>query len=510
MLVGVAASAACDADPTRAPTDAGPAPELEGAPLMTDADRRRWSLLTVPREGGVARVRALDEPGRVTWEGETRLPAAREIRLLEGPTVLLRAPDGAVHRYEPRSDRLSRVGSVAGAARWSGWDRYGLWIDGDGSSLLEVGPEGTWRYELGARLRWAAPVEEGRVAAVVEEDGETALWLVARGADEPEARARDGFAPPGLVTAWGKRLVLADSAAGRLRVFAVPSLTEVGQVEVGGPVTAMAASPSSHEIYVAVDDPPRLMRVRRFGRQVHEMAELPRRVRELRTAVLGGAVLGHDGSGVFRVPVEGGDTVRVAGDWREDLPLELPDGGILVSREGGPALWTAGGERTLDVAGDRAWAPVRWNPAPPPVVTDRIAGSGDEPEATPAPDSARGDSVPAGEGDTLRTGARDTVPPAPPEAEGEAPEPGFYAVVTAARDTGGVRSLLDRLAGAGYPTAVQTYRDDAGRRWHRGLVGPYQERSGAEAAARQLRRERGMTAWITELRAGVTTEEIFR
>lgn len=498
LLTAALAAAGCEGSPEHPAASAGGAPEVEGAARLMDAGPDRWSLLTVPRDGGTARVRALDDPSTVIWEGRTELPPAREVRLVDGPVVLLVSGNGTVRRYDPRADRLSRVGSVASGARWSGWSRYGVWAEADRSSLLEVGPEGSWRYELGARPRWAAPVEEGRVAALVEEGDGSVLWLVGRGESQPRARARDGFSTPGLVTAWGRRLVLPAGEA--VRFYAVPSLTASGEVSVDGPVTAMAASPSSHELYVAADDPPRLMRVERFGMRAREMTGLPRAARALRPSVLGGSVLVHDGTAPLRVPLGGGDTVRTAGSWREDLPLALPDGRVVVLRDGSAALWSPGaGAEPLDVPAGRRWAAVRWNPAPPPVVADRV-------EAGARADTAAPDDTAAG---TSGGAAPDTAPSGAGEGETPAP-PGFYAVVTAARERGGVRDLLDRLEGAGYPVEVQIHRDDAGRRWYRGLVGPYQERRGAEAAARQLRRERGTSAWVTEVRAGATTEEIFR
>lgn len=510
LLAAAVAAAACDGGPGR-PEGAGTAPDVEGTALITGAGPDRWSLLTIPRDGGVARARALDEPARVVWEGSTRLPPAREVRLVEGPVVLLVGRDGALRRYDPRADRLSRVGELAEGARWAGWDRYGLWVEPDRSGLLAVGPEGSWRFELAARPRWAMPVEGGRVAALVEEGEGGSLWLVDRGGSEPQARARDGFAAPGLVTAWGRRLAL--SAGGEVRFYAVPSLTASGAVSVGGPITAMAASPSSHELYVAVDDPPRLMRVERFGMRAEEMTALPRPATAVRPSVLGGTVLLHDGRAPLRVPVGGGDTARTAGGWRGDLPLALPDGRVVTVREDdGAALWSRdGGAEPLDAPADRRWAAVRWNPAPPPVVADRVSGTasadspgtgGAAPDTAPlAPDTA---PAPGAEAPAPATGE------AAPDTARDAPPPGFYAVVAAAREPDGVRELLDRLEGAGYPVAIQLHRDDAGRTWHRGLVGPYDDRSGAEAAARQLRRERGTSAWVTELRAGATTEQIFR
>lgn len=502
LLAAALAAAGCDGGPEPPAEVRGGAPDGEGADLLAGGGPDRWSLLTVPLDGGVARARALDDPARVVWEGRTELPPAGEMRVVAGPTVLLRSGDGGVHRYDPRGDRLTRVGTVAEGARWAGWDRYGLWVESERSSLLEVGPEGSWRYELAGQPIWATPVEEGRVAALLASEEETALWLVGRGESEPEARARGDFTPPGLVTAWGRRLVL--PSGNTVRFLAVPSLTASGEVSVGGPVTAIASSPSTHELYVGVDDPPRLMRVARFAMESRELTGLPRPARELRLSVLGGAVLVHDGGAPLLVPVGGDDTLRTAGRWRDDLPMALPDGRVIVLRESGPALWSPDGEVTpLDVPADRRWAAVLWNPAPPPVVAGQV--SGQAPADTPGASGAERDAVvDSAEGDG--TQRPDTSSAAAPEP----PSPGFYAVMTAAREAEGVYDLLDRLSSAGYPTQIQVHRDDAGRRWYRALVGPYEERSGAEAAARQLHRERGASAWVTEVRAGATTEEIFR
>ena len=76
-----------------------------------------------------------------------------------------------------------------------------------------------------------------------------------------------------------------------------------------------------------------------------------------------------------------------------------------------------------------------------------------------------------------------------------------------ARSYPGVLSLTQSLDAAGYPTAIQTHQDDGGIVWYRGLVGPYANREGADAAARQLRRERGLQVWVTEIGTGFPAEE---
>lgn len=501
-------AAGCDgAEPPR-PDGAGP-PDLEGSALQADVAGRDWSLLAVPRDGGTVEARSVEDPSRVVWEGETELPAVDEIHRLEGPLLVLRTPGGAVHRYDPRADTLVRVGSVPDGSRWSGWDRYGVYVDSAGSTLLEIGPDGSWRYQLGAPPSWATPVDGGRVAALVGSGSGSALWLVARGGSEPAARQEGGYALPGLSTAWGRRLVLTGGEGRSVRFVSVSSLTAAGRTPLGGPVSALAASPSSHEIYAGVADPPRLVRINRFVRRVEEMASLPRPPREIRPAVLGDYLLVNDDGEPLMVSLSGDAMQRVAGSWRSDLPMGMPGGRVLLERDGELVTWdpTAGTEaRPVEAPVDRWWTTVRWNPAPPPVVAESLQG---EPAGR---DRARADSL----RDSLAR-AVDSVPVAPPESVGaadtasrEGPPDGFYAVVVAARERAGVEALTTKLREGGYPTAVQVHEDDAGRTWHRGLVGPYRQRSAAEAAARQLRRERGMSVWITEVRAATPTEDIFR
>jgi cell division septation protein DedD len=96
-----------------------------------------------------------------------------------------------------------------------------------------------------------------------------------------------------------------------------------------------------------------------------------------------------------------------------------------------------------------------------------------------------------------------------PAAERDAPgpPPGFYAIVGSARQSEGIRSLTASLEDAGFLTQVHRFRDEAGRTWYRGLVGPFVSRSEAEAASRQLLRERRLEAWVTEIGASGRPEE---
>lgn len=524
--------AGCGGDAGRTGKGRNPAPELEGARLVVGSSVDEWSLLAIPRDGGTVTARSVQDPSRVVWEGSTRLPAVEAVHVLEGPIVVLRTPGGTVHRYDPRADELTEVGEVGEGARWRAWARYGVFVDGGGSSLLHIGPEGSWRYRVSGQPTWASPVEEGKVAVLVDDsEQDPSLWLIRRGESEPESRSGDGYRPPGVSTAWGTRLAMASSGGASVAFVTVPALTRAGQVDVQGGVGALAASPSSHQLYAGSSDPPRVVVIDRFTGTRRTLVELDRAPVDIRPAVLGAFLIVHDGGDPLWVSLAGdeddrrgtADRRRLRAEWREDLPLGTPDGRVLFSREDGLYVWDptgSGGLESVSAPVDRYWTAVRWNPAPPPVTADRLAGrpwagrgAGVDSPPGPGPLPAAGPDTGAAldspgaapaAGDTAGAAADDSV-----SAPGGV-RPGFYAVVAAVQERSGVRRLLEGIARAGYATAIQEHRDDAGRLWYRGMVGPYGSRGAAEAAARELRFQRDLDVWVTEVRAGSTPEEIFR
>lgn len=492
-LAAALAAPACGGDGGGDGERSGP-PELEGAVrLVTSMDR--WSYLAVPRDGGTVQARSISDPSAVLWEGETELPPLTDVRLLDGPLLVLRTGEGEVLRYDPRTERLATLEAVAADAAWSAWNGYGVWRE-EAGGLLEVGPDGSWRYRLAASPLWASPVEGGRMAVLVSTGEGHEVWLVARGASEPEASAGGSFRPPAMTTAWGRRLVL--SAEEGLATLDVPSLSPAGTIELDARPAVLAASPSSHELYAGLAEPASVVRISRFTSEAERMTRLPRPPRAIRPAVLGDFLLVHDGGEPLLLPLDGSGTERLAGDWRTDLPLGTPDGRVLAVVDGELRLLDPDGAEPVPVEApaDRWWAAVPWNPAPPTRVASREAEGREE------------------LGFFADTGAAEADTAGPPteatESGREGPPAGFYAVVTAARDPDGVRRLLEELSGAGYPTELQRYTDDAGRTWYRGMVGSYPAREEAEAAARQLRRERDVDAWITEVRAGTSDEEVLR
>jgi hypothetical protein len=398
------------------------------------------------------------------------------------------------------------VGEVAPEAIWLGDGTVGLYLS-PGGALLEISREGAWSYGLDRDVSWAAPAEGG-VLVLIEEDSERqTVWLLRRNEDEPAETGSAAVHTPGVMTAWGRRAVLASTTDRGLIVLTVTPIEQVGEFDVGGRIVALAASPSTHEIYVSLDAPPRLVAVNRFNLTSRLLADLPGPATAIRPSLFGEGILVAQNGQVARVPVSGGSPVSLGSVWREDLPVGLADGSVVAATEAGIVVLDAesGAETELEGADlDRWWLPVHWNPSSAIVTTDRVPGQVVRAESPEAADTEIGiDSAMMAERLAVAPGLRDEA--AAPEASG--PPPGFYAIVGSARQAAGIRSLVQSLEDAGFATQVQSFPDEAGRTWYRGLVGPYRSRSEAEAASRQLLRERRLEAWVTEVGAGGRPEE---
>lgn len=480
--------------------------ELEGAPLLVGSSLDQWSLVGVPVEGGTVEVRSVRDPSQSVREGSTSLPASLEVRFVGERQVFLRTDEGIVLHYDPEADEVTRIGTVGTDPAFAAWNGFGVYASAEAAALLEIGERDAWSFEVTGRPVWATPVEDGRVAVLVEEsEDRRSLWLLRRGETQPESRAAAAYGPPGLATAWGRRLVFRSPDGDGLRFVSVPSLTAGPEVTLDGRVTALAASPSSHAIYAAIEDPARVVEVNRFSQESRDLGELEDgSITELRASTLGQSVLAHDGDRVWWVTVGETEPASTEAEWRIDLPLVLPDGRVLLAREDGLFLWNpeAGSEPTpLEGASpDRAWGVVRWNPAPEPVAPepDRMADATDaEQEAEEPRTPAAAERDPAALEEERPESAEAEAPPATTDST-RVPT-GYYAVASSAREPEGVQALREDLESSGYPAAFQRHSDDAGRTWYRALVGPYPTRTEAEAAARQLRRERDLAAWVAEI-----------
>ena len=507
LLTLLAASLwACADDSTSGPTPGAAGEAAADRGLFTD-----WALLSVPTAGGPAALHPLADPGGELWSGAVSLPAVDEAVRVAPRLVALRGSDGTVHRYDPAEGAVSELGELAGEARWHGGESGGVWArqGDDGGLVWSLSTGGGVRRTVGRPLRWAGPAEDGVTVALLG-SGPATLVRWPRGGEEPDASLEIAAGPPAEMTAWGRLAVLTRSdEAGVLQIVSVSEMEARERIDVGGPVTALAASPSSHEIYVGVDDPPRLVVVDRFGGDVSTRARLPRTIREIRPGIAGGPPVVWDGQAAHLVPWEDGEPVRLQSAWRSDLPLSLPDGSALVIRDGVVQRALVGdGATSSSGAADRIWIPIRWRAEAEAVSTVdtaeqvAIAASGADTTAG----AAAGDTA-AGAAASSDSAAADSAALSPSL---RVTDPGFYVVLGWSRSPAGILERLRGIRTAGFPVAVQTRRDDAGAEWYRGMVGPYSRRERAQQVAGTLQREHAVEGWVQEVRPGLISDEVFR
>ncbi len=498
---------ACADDSTSGPA-AGAAGEAAAArELSTD-----WALLSVPAAGGSATLHPLADPGRELWSGAVSLPPVERSVRVAPRLVALRGRDGKIHRYDPAEGAVSELGTIGDGARWHGGEGGGVWVErgAEGGVVWSLSTGGAVHRAVDREPRWAAPGADGATVALLG-SGPSTLVRWPRGAEEADASLEIRASPPAEMTAWGRTAVLTRSDGdGVLQVVSVAEMEARERIEVGGPVTALAASPSSHEIYVGLDDPPRLVIVDRFGDEVRTRARLQRPIREIRPGVAGGPPVVWDGQAAHLLPWDGGDPVRLETAWRFDLPVSLPDGSALVLREGAVRRLLAGETASLSSGpSGRLWIPVRWRAEAEVASADDTAGRaaiGASGEDTTAVASA-GDSLAGDAASAADSAATDT---AVLSAGLRVTDPGFYVVLGWSRSPAGIVERLRGIRTGGFPVAVQTRRDDAGAEWYRGMVGPYSRRERARQVAATLQREHAVEGWVQEVRPGLVSDEVFR
>lgn len=462
--------------------------DLHGTELVVGSTLDEWGVLVLAPTGSEALLRPLRAPRETAWEGRTDLPAFEEVHAIGGSSVVMRSGGGTVFRYDPVTDAFETLDlELDGEFHWEGDDRGGAFVDGANGEIAVVLPDRSWRYEVGGQVDWAGVVHEG--IGMLRPGPE--YWFVQHGADAPAVEAGVGVRSPGLVTAWGRRLVFVGAEDGRsIEVLTADSGETVGRIDLGGPVSALAASPSSHELYAGITSPPGIVAINRFSFTQRSLADLDRPPVEIRPSLFGDYLLVHDGERTRRVDLEGGDTTPIPGEWGPDLPLGLPDGVVLIRTDGSVYEVNAVGQiegGPIEEQDDSVWLPVHWTPV--------AGGLSDEIEELPLAVSPGRPAPAAAPPESLQTVA-DTAAANPPSVV-----PGYYAIVGSARQRAGIDELVADLGAAGFPVEVQSIADVAGENWYRGLVGPYDTRAEAEAAARQLQRERQLQSWVTGIDA---------
>ena len=505
--MSVLAQGACGGSP---PADSEP---LDGADLVAGTSLPRHGLLVIPRAGGPAELRGVEDPARVRWSGTTNLPASTAAYPL-GRAVAIRGEDGAVTVFQPSGELLRPVGAVPAEARWIQSADGGAFVWGTRALVLTDNEARSLASE--ATVTWAAPAAGGRSLLLTVAEAGPRLELWEPGEEQPAAVQQVGSRGPALVTGWGREVLLVEGDDGRQLVGRrVPELAPEEHARVDRAPVLLAASPSHHRVFAASAGESDIQAFDRYAwRPVSEIS-FDETVREVRPGITGDLVLAFDGAQIWAV--RAGDSRRreIGSDWRIDLPIGLPGGRVLGVLGGAlRVIDVRSGEATeVDGPADAWWVPVRWTPrSVEPVVQAPDIASADTSDVRV--DTNEGQMLNVGLLTVGRVAGRAVASRPLPEFEfgdeqGAEPDAapgdpfttipdGFYAVATSSRQLESLGRLRRALEDSGYRTQVLSRRDEANDLWYRLMVGPYGSRSDAEDAARTLQRERGISAWIHE------------
>ncbi|UCC49564.1 MAG: SPOR domain-containing protein [Gemmatimonadota bacterium] len=448
-----------------------------------------WGLLGLPLAGGPLTYRRAENLESPTW-APPEFGGLTKVWPGDG-AIWVQFDDSRIGLYDYATGHLlSYEGYAATETAVALPGQAALVIAPGGRALELVSESEPWRFELEGQLLRLVGVGEGQVVAVAGGgDSEGEFLVLQPPEEEPLGRRSVTGVRDFTVTAWGERLyyLAADSGDLALHGLSLPSLEVVEEVALPQPGRAVAATPSSHRLYIAAG---RSLYVfdRLRGELMREMA-LPAPASALRFSPNGANLLARlEGVGEVAVLRVGVDSVLgvIQCGWDENLPMALP-GGRLVAAQGTDLvlydLLRLGEIARVQVGDQRVWLTVEWQPPRPRTELTQRSARRTEP-------GGRARAVPGEEGSEE-------------EAESavgeEGPAPGYYAVVLAARARPGVDDLVTWLQGLGYPATVDPHEDPMGVLWFRAMVGPYARRPLAEAAARSLNARYGYKPWILSI-----------
>ena len=491
--------------PRRAPSDQPSGQPVPPAPPGVEGPRVPPGVaLRLPADGGPVRAYPLPHLTPVEWVSSGAAGPVREPLAMDaaGNRMLYRTRAGEIAAFDLVAAR-ERV--ITPRGRWlAALTTDTLLAVSDDGAVIESEPWGAqpWPTPLGGGVRDAF-AGMGSHLVLVRRDSVT---LATR-----EAGATLTVPAPDAT-------VLAASRSGDALAYGTDSglvvLEERDQwrawfVRLTGSPTAVAFTPSGHEVYVALREKSELAIVDRFTRRERPSVPLPGPAAQLRMdpwgrAVLVRALAASSRGETWVIGIASGRMLgRLSTPWGADLPAVSEDGTLLY-RSGTSVV--ACDVRTLDSLGavpDGAsdfWFVTRWRPAAGVAAAQAAARRADSAAtptpatvATPAPAPAA-TPAPATPAPAART-RTPTAPAARPRAP--TPVPATVAKAPPARgttswiqlgdfaDEARARDFAGQLAGEGH--RAQVAAPAAGGGW-RVLLGPYPSRPAADSAARLLGR----------------------
>ncbi len=442
-----------------------------------------WGLLGLPLQDGPLTYRNAENLESPTWS-PPELPAVARAWPGEG-AIWLQFEDAVIARYDYATGHLLNFeGSPKAELGVALEDNSGLVIAPGGRRLQRVTEAEPWRVSTPGRLTRLLSAGGARIVAVVDTASSSEILVFEPPEREPRGRRSVGSVRDMVAAPWGNLLyyLSAGETDTAVHSLSLPALEATEGFPLEAPGQALAITPSGHRLYVAAG-----LRLHVFDRLSHKpkrTVELPSAASGLRFSSNGSNLLARldgdpGGIAVFRVGVDSLLGI-VPGDWDVDLPQGLSGGRLVVRSDRELVLYEI--TRLIEIAreepeGDHRWMMVNWQPPRPRIeLAQRTA------RETPPADEVTEEEPRPGEARPL-------------DEERGAP-PGYYAVVSAAREPAGVRDLVAWLRTAGYPGTVDRHEDVMGVVWFRAMVGPYARRDEAEVAARSLGARYGYKPWI--------------
>lgn len=499
-LVFVLALTACSRDSTGA-----------HAPLAGGTNGPDAVFMRLVSTGGTARAYRWGSDS-VLWSSPQRVPALSY-------TLAFDDAQGSLAYVDSRGvpGRLDlRVGSAAAAATTpltgitsaDGWAIYGLTPKHDVSRLT---PSGTWTFTPEQTPRGLLPLPDGSLVLLTDNGNRHEL----RRLHPPEPRVTQATSVPHadllVRTDLGDRLYfVGDSGLAGVRTR---DLARTRTVWLPGQAVDAVATPSGDRIFVALKGKKSITIVDRFTEEISGTIDIGAAVTALRMDPDGRYLLARNAGG-DSVNVIAIGTARAIGvvrsQWRADLPLLGPDGGLAVLQDNDVVIVDAEShkERTRFLAGAAdSWRLIRWNGFRPrakgldvPVSfgaeSDSTATNVDTSRAaqppTPlivAPPPARV-PIPV---QAVPTPAP-TAAPAPVSALGGGAKHGtftlsFAALLSEAR----AKTLASSITVDGHPVRVVPGISD-GTPVFRVIYGPYDTKEDAERAGKRT----GLPYWVYE------------
>ena len=468
-------------------------------------------ILRIPRSGGAVRAYRYPQLDSVIWTSATNAAAPARVLAFDENAGSIAYVDrnGTPGRIDLRSGTVGVAtrAKLTSLASLDGWAIYG--IDAKGS-VTRLTPTGDWTYTPPEKARLVIPQSDGTLLVLVDA-GSTISVLRIR---PPDDGVTDSAAVPDasriLHAQAGDRVYFGiDSSVFALRGRA---LEKTPTLDVGGGVRAVVPTPSGDRLFVATDSSAKVTIVDRYRDQLEQTIELPGNVGALRMDPFGRYVLARAAKGDSAWVIAVG-TARVVGSinttWRDDLPLVMPDGGVLVAS--GNAVRVVDGEtlRQRSVVDDGAadfWYSILWNGFRPRAgELDQPVTIADSDSVTTPDDSTDTTTVDRPPTDTGAHPPRAPIPrPAPPRipadtARAASPQPSkpsgwvvsfaAYLSESSARTraasitVGGQRARV--IAGQTPGTTTTVYRV---------VLGPYPTKAEAERVGRESRE----SFWVYE------------